>query len=282
MKHSLRGIVVVLCLWAVCNLWGQDGEARTRKLWDTTLLNQRQGGSTTSSKQGKAAGAKPVRGLIGVTLWSYRPARPADKPEVRALIHEGSKDTEWTAERIAVDTPLPEGQRVSISIESGEEGYLYVIDQEVYADGTKSRPALIFPTLRTRGGDHRIKPGVVVQIPGPTDTPPFFKMERTRPDQVSENLIVIVSPKRIPGITAAKERILLREDQVAAWEKQWPAKVFLIDAKGEDGKTMTSAERTASSGKPLTASDSVPQSMYLVESRDGDPLMLRVPLKISK
>lgn len=260
--------------------FSQDSQLRTRQLWDTSLAAQRPQAPTTPSKQTKPA-TPPVRGLVGVTVWRLRPARTTDKREIRALIQENGTDAEYTPERIAADSPLQEGQRVRISVESGEEGYLYLIDRDEYADGTKSEPYLIFPTTRTRNGDNRVKAGVVIQIPAPDDNPNYFKVVRSRPDQVDEVITILVSPKPIAGITLTANRLRLPEDTFSNWQKQAQTKAYRLESVAQAGKTLTVAEQQASRGAILTSKDPLPQTMYKVESKPGDTLMFNVPLKIS-
>ena len=58
---------------------------------------------------------------------------------------------ELTAERIDTGAPLALGDRVRLTIESPNGGFLYVIDREVYDDGTTSDPYLIFrPRVRVK------------------------------------------------------------------------------------------------------------------------------------
>ena len=87
---------------------------------------------------------------LGVTVWRMRRATAEDP--VRLLVHETGETEEWTAERIALGTPLSAGERVRISVESPREGHLYVVDRERYADGTTGTPLVIFPTSHTRSG----------------------------------------------------------------------------------------------------------------------------------
>jgi len=272
---------ILLTTLIACACLAQDSEVRTRQLWDTTLLTQRPPAqaATPAPKQTKAA-APAVRGLVGVTVWRLRPSRSTDRREIRALIQDAGKESEWTPERIPADAPLQEGQRVRISVESGEEGYLYLIDRDEYADGTKSEPYLIFPTTRTRNGDNRVKAGVVVQIPAPEDDPSYFKVERSRADQVDEVITILVSPKPIAGVGLTANRRKLAEDTVLNWEKQSQTKAYRLEAAGQAGKVLTVAEQQASRGTVLTRGDPLPQTMYRVESKPGDTLMLRVPLKI--
>jgi hypothetical protein len=256
----------------------QNSDVRTRQLWDTSLLSKR---PAASSAPKQPAPAKPVRGLVGITLWELRPARATDRREIRALIHDGGKDTEWTPQRISADAALQEGQHIRIAVESGDEGYLYIVDRDLYADGSKSDPYLIFPTLRTRGGDNHVKAGVVIQIPAAEDDPIYFKVQRSRPDQVQELLSIFVSPKPIASVQLTDGRQSLPQDQVSAWEKRAQSKTSRLEAVGQAGNALTVAEKDASLGKSLTQADPVPQTMYHVESKPGDTIMLQLPLKIA-
>ena len=99
-----------------------------------------------------------------------------------------------------------------MSIEAARTGYLYVVDQEQYADGSKGDPYLIFPTTRTRGGDYSAKAGRVIEIPAQDDTPPYFTLKRTRVDHVGENVIVLVTPTPLEGLTIADKAQRLRAE----------------------------------------------------------------------
>ena len=101
---------------------------------------------------------------IGVTIWRLQPTS-ANDGSARVLVMEEARPTEWTPQRIEADTPLKVGERVRLSIESPRAGYLYVIDREQYADGSYGDAYLIFPTLRTRGGDNEVRPGKLIDIP---------------------------------------------------------------------------------------------------------------------
>jgi hypothetical protein len=273
-------ILPLLCVGGV--VFAQESEVRTRQLWDTSLAAQRPAAPAAAKPTTPKPASPPVRGLVGVTVWRLRPAQTTDKREIRALIQEDGRDMgDWTPERIPADSPLLEGQRVRISVESGEEGYLYLVDRDEYADGSKSDPYIIFPTTRTRGGDNHVKPGVVIQIPEEQDNPNYFKVVRSRADQVNEVITILVSPKPMPGIGNTRNRIKLTENQMAEWEKQSKTKAYRLEAAGQAGKVLTVAEQAASRGGVLTQDDPLPQTMYRVDSKPGDTIMLQLPLKIT-
>src|SRR6266542_561933 len=137
--------------------------------------------------------------VIGVTLWRWRPSRPADAGE-RIITHDGPDSVEWLPERVSSSGRLSEGDRIRVSIEAARTGYLYVVDQEQYADGSKGEPYLIFPTTRTRGGDNAVKAGRIIEVPAQDDSPPYFTLKRSRINHVGENVIFMVTPTPIVGL----------------------------------------------------------------------------------
>ena len=88
-----------------------------------------------------------------------------------------------------------------MSIEAARTGYLYVVDQEQYADGSKERALFdLSHHPNARGGDNSVKAGRVIEIPAQDDSPPYFTLKRTRADHVGENVIVLVSPTPVQGL----------------------------------------------------------------------------------
>ena len=56
-----------------------------------------------------------------------------------------------------------------------------------------------------------------------------------------------------------------------------------LEAYGQAGKPYTLAEKIAGNGdKMLTQDDPLPQTMYRVDAKPGEPLMIELPLQISK
>jgi hypothetical protein len=259
-----------------------DPDLRTRQLWDDSLLAKRPSGANAPATK-RPASSLAKGALVGVTVWRLRPSKPSDTREIRSLIHEDDADQEWTPERVAADEPLKEGQRVRISTEAAQEGYLYIIDRDEYAGGTWSDPYLIFPTLRTRGGDNHVVPGMVVEIPSPDDNPPYFKVQRSRPDQIDEVLTILISPKPLAEVKIGRQRSKLSEEQFARWERLWKVKSSRLGDAAHEGAVYTPAEKEAGhGGKLLTRGDPLPQIMYHLESRPGDAVMLDLPLRIAK
>jgi hypothetical protein len=75
------------------------------------------------------------------------------------LVHHGASGPE----RISIDDPLPPGARVQFTIESAQDGYLYIVDQEL--SPTPGKPCLIFPDPRISAGANRVRSGSAITLP---------------------------------------------------------------------------------------------------------------------
>jgi hypothetical protein len=220
---------------------------------------------------------------IGVTIWRLRPAGGADSGGVRLLVQDETGSAEWVPERVAAASALRSGDRVRLTIESPEAGYLYVVDRERYASGERGAPWLIFPTSRTRGGDNQVAAGKLVEIPGQDDRPSFFSLKPSRPDQVEEELTILLAPKPIEGVEIGAKAAQIPGEMVAKWEREWGAgKTDIFELTGGAGKAWTSAEQRAGadSTRVLTQDDPPPQSIYrVVGAKAGDPILAKVQLR---
>jgi hypothetical protein len=221
---------------------------------------------------------------IGVTIWRLRPSRPADKG-ARVLMLDGLKQAEWTPERIEADTPLRIGDRVRLSIESPTPGYLYIIDREQYADGTMGDALLIFPTLRTRGGDNRVEPGKLIDIPAQEDQYSYFTAQPggDRRDQIAEVITIVVLSQPL-NLQIADQPLKISRKEIAGWEKLWGGVAERFELVGGAGQTWTIEEKEAGAakGRQLTQSGPPPQSVYRVAARANGALLVTVPLRYGK
>jgi hypothetical protein len=230
-----------------------------------------------------AAQASPGTMEIGVTLWRLRPSTGIDGG-ARVLVMENAQSSQWTPQRIEVDTPLQVGERVRLSIESPRDGYLYVIDREQYADGSLGDAYLIFPTLRTRGGDNRVRPGRLIDIPAQEDNPSYFTLvpSPNRNDQIAEVLTILVAPQPIGNIELGQNPIKLSKSDVAKWERTWSTGFERFEMVGGAGKSWTTVEKEASamtSARLLTQEEPAPQTVYRVASKSRNTFLITVPLR---
>lgn len=270
---------------------------QTRKLWDSEFFKAKAkpAAGKPSSPRKKYRVVTPqistdrVNGdtVLGITLWRLRPAAAKDDKEVRLFKHnkDETKVAQWTPERISVDTPLAVGQRVRLSVESARTGYLYVINRELYADGTTGEPYLIFPTTRLRGGENKVTIGHIVDIPAQEDSPNYFNLDPDRADLVGESLSVLISPEPLPGVKISEDAVQLSRTEVAEWEKKWSAQVGRLEMENSVGKTWTKEEKEASAanGKQLKAGSPAPQTLYYrPDAKATDPMMVSVKLHYGK
>jgi Domain of unknown function (DUF4384) len=237
-----------------------------------------------SGRPAKSARPAPADAMqLGLTIWRLRPTRVADGG-ARIIVQQDSDEEEWTPERVESDTAMRMGERIRFSFESPQPGYLYVIDRELYADGSKGQPSLIFPTMRTREGVNQVAPGQLIEIPGQDDRPNFFTLRQSRPDQTGELLTVIVAPHPIEGILISAKPLPLSPTQVAQWETQWGAVTETFEMSGGAGKAWTRAEQLAGANttRQLTQDDPGPQTIYRVAAKPGSPVLVNVGLRYGR
>jgi hypothetical protein len=221
---------------------------------------------------------------IGVTVWRLRPLQSTDTGG-RVLVLDGFKQSEWTPERIEADTPLNVGDRVRLTVESPRPGFLYIIDREQYADGSLGDPMLIFPTLHTRGGDNRVAPGKLIDIPAQEDQYSYFTAQPAgdRRDQIAEVLTIILLTRPLP-LQIGDQPLKMTSTQVTGWEKLWGGVAERLELVGGAGRTWTNEEKQAGAakGRQLTQTGPPPQTVYRVARKAGAPLLVTVPLRYAR
>lgn len=228
--------------------------------------------------------------LLGVTVWKIRPAAKNDA--AKELVEEEqngkTQTSEYTLERMESETQLAEGERIRISVESlSHSGFLYIIDRELYSDGTYSSPKLIYPTLRTKNRSLPIGAGGLVFIP---EAPRYFRVKSNQADkiQVAEVLTIIISPKALIEPSLLQTRAIdLLPDQFNDWQNQWSTETTLLEEIDGAGQTITLIEQTAgqNSAKGLTEEsdglsqdDPTPQSVFRSRIKPGNPILVNLLL----
>ena len=294
-RQILVASTMIICLAGLLVPLAQQTQENetTRHLWDTAFIDQ--GKKATATRKPARRSYRvitpkvPITGVsadtvIGITLWRLRPTRPADTGE-RIITHEGPQSVAWLPERVSSNGRLSEGDRIRMSIEVARTGYLYVVDQEQYADGSKGEPYLIFPTTRTRGGDNSVKAGRVIEIPAQDDSPPYFTLKRTRANHVGENVIVLVTPTPIESLTITDRTLRVSGETLAQWEKSWGTETGRLEMTNGAGQSWTKQERDAGANgtRSMTEAEPAPQTLYY---RPGvgnkDPVLIKVLLQYAR
>jgi len=229
----------------------------------------------------RTKGQPPLDNLIaqlGITIWRLRPARGNDAG-ARQLIRENGK--KWIPERIEADTPLREGDRVRLSIESPAIGYLYIVDRDLFSNGNTGDPMLQFPFATD---DNHVYAGRLVDIPAQDAEPNYFTAKPARADQIGELLTIIVtkSPLDLP---LSKNAIQITNAQMRSWEKMWGGESERFEMEGGAGEAWTQAEKQAAAKKgtrQLSRDDPAPQTIYRVSTTDNKGFLLNVRLRYTK
>jgi len=236
--------------------------------------------------------------IVGITIWRLKPFQdlasntPKDQDTARILVVRKGKKTDMAAERVQASTAFSTGQMLRLSIEVPRSGYLYLIDREQYEDGTVSAPYLVFP-LNPTLDDNKVTAGRVIEIPGGEE--PFFEVQPLKQDnpklQTAELLTVLISPTPLANLPKAQRDdegnylpIELPQAEVEKWERLWGAQVEQLELEGGAGQVYTRSEQVAGTDKKkrLNANDPPPQTLFRVAAKPGKPLMVKLPLKISK
>ena len=120
----------------------------------------------------------------------------------------------WIPERISAETPLSRGDRIRMSVEVSEPGFLYIFDRERRKDGEPGPPFLIYPNLNMGSGNNRVAPGRPIDIPADSESKPWWMLASDRSDYSGELLTVIVSAQPLAGIKIGPSRGRDREGTV--------------------------------------------------------------------
>ena len=253
------------------------GSVKRRYKYITRVASARR---PLNSKNNKV---KPVYATekLGVTFWKLRPAH-SDEDDAPTFPVENNKRREnWTAERVSSTTKFKKGDLVRFTIESPSSGFIYVVNREFYNDGVKGTPLLIYPTLKTSGGDNRVTQGTVIEIPQKNDIYSYFEVKPEREDYAGEELFVIISPTKLPNIKIALSIIDLPEKTLNKWLDDWSGTVDIYDAEDGDGVAYTETEAEAVSVKTraLRLSEPSPQTIYSVRHLKNQPLI--VPFRMN-
>ena len=217
---------------------------------------------------------------LGLTIWRLRRAAASEVGE-RIIVQEEDGVVEWIPERVGAGSPLRIGERIRLSFESQQAGYLYVINREQYADGRLGEPLLIFPTTRMRNGDNQVAAGRLIEIPAQEDRQNFFTMRRGRMDQTGEQLIALITPQPLTDLKIGAEPLKLSDELVTKWEQAWGAKAAIFERASGGGKAWTRVEREAGADttRRLTQDDPAPQTIFRVEAGPAEPRLIRLILR---
>jgi len=218
---------------------------------------------------------------VGVTVWKLAEKDPKVKDtESSRSIVTSSTGKSYAAKRLAANTEFEAGDPVRLSIESPSEGYLYVIDREMLADGTLGPPVQIFPTAMSRGGDNRVQKGLLVDIPSQSDRVPYFTLRSTDPNWRGELLTFILSPAILPELGRPSKPEPIDAGLMATLEAKYQKEINQYEQEGTEGKPYTKVESEAVGSRQLTIEDPFPQTIYRVKGSEKDIMLFNLRLVV--
>lgn len=257
----------------------QDEKGNDRAIIADDFLDKRPGTLRRKKSTYRLAKAAPKRSdqaklQVGVTIWKFEPATAQTYNGDRSGAGSYSNKADWVPRRVEADVKFREGDTLRISIESPRDGYLYVVNRDLLADGTYGETNLIFPT---QGEDNRLKAGKLIDIPAQDELP--FKAT-PKPGQSSELLTIIVTTSPLP-LALSNRPIPISRTQLTAWEERWGAEPDRFEMNGGAGQARTEEERLAASPtntRQLTREDPLPQTIYSVVPKNRDVLLFNMVL----
>lgn len=234
----------------------------------------------------KSQAAKSHRAVVaqlGITMWRLRPMTEKDKGATMMVEENGTK-SQWVAERVEADTVFNKGDFVRLSIESPRAGYLYVVNQEQYADGTTGTPTVIYPWSGMSHGENHVRPGWIIDIPSLEDDPSYYRAIPSQPKQLGELLTIIVTKKPL-DLPTSKEPLRLTKKQLAEWQRIWKSESDRFEMEGGAGRLWTNEEQQAASRirkRELTRTDPAPQTIFHVAASNTTGYFVNVRLAYAR
>lgn len=232
---------------------------------------------------------------VGITMWKLRPSSSSDNGYKLPVLVNDIRQL-WTAERVNPDTGFQAGDRVRLAIEASDAGYLYVIDSEIYSDGSFGAPFLIFPASPDE--DNSVKPGLLVDIPDQTEDLPYFVISPRKDNYAGELLTVIISPKPLTNLKTERNGKIKNADELIDLEIDAEAEIYSrtddqdkiyaqSEAQAACGAKTRQLTRESSTTNPcgtktrqLTREEPLPQTIYRVKTVAGQPSVAFVKLNV--
>lgn len=269
-----------------------------RKLWNSQFLEKRPLGKKRKTKLSTARNYKKLKSiiinnnelntnplestLVGLTLWQLKKVSEANKENdlTASRIFAQVDSEDLIPERIDINKPILAGQKFRFAVEVAQTGYLYIIDQERYNDGTLGDPYLIFPTSKIRQGNNKVKSGISVEVPDQSDKVPYFTLLVNNPKYVGEQLTIVVSPAPIKEIPISATALKLSKEQVENLQKL-QSSVQILNLEGSTNNAYTTIEKMAGKGNTLlTQQDPLPQTLYQVATKPNTTFVFSIPIAV--
>ena len=208
---------------------------------------------------------------VGVTILRV------DNGHSKGIDQEGE---EQTVERLDTNAPYTNGDTIRLTIESPTSGFMYIVDQEQYADGSYGPTMLVFPTSKTRKGNNLIPAWTPVEVPAYPAIwrfkPRELKEGELRKMQTAEVLTIIISPTRLVDRSRIGDKQLaLNNGEFEGWRAKWQTTVQQFDVENSVGQIAKSKGVEQEGDED----DLGAQTTYQVAIKPGHPVFVRMPLR---
>jgi hypothetical protein len=220
---------------------------------------------------------------VGITVWKLKYVSPV--PGSKTLIHESvcrGVDADWEPLRTSVSDQFQVGDHVRVSIETGLEGYVYVVDRELHGGEASGAPKLVFPTSRIQGGNNLVHPGKLIELPDQQDCPPYWTLSSQHASYSGELLTVLIVKRPLKDVSIQRDAQDLPQSKFDAWQKRWTAPLTTMDDRARARYPATASELAAGQGaKTLTHDDPLPQTVFQkIDSSDDDSILVDYPILV--
>ncbi|GEM_PF-980414 len=260
----------------------------------TPLPNPNTDGQTNSGQIAKIS-KKELSPLtsqkVGITIWKL-----SDKVS-ESSGERGNLFEKYPPVRMSSDPTLAYGDKVRIGIESPQDGYLYVINRELYDDGTMSAGQLIFPSSQMQANSNRVVKNRPVEIPNISDDTFYFESEPNSPSGkkvLGEILSVIITKNKIVYLEnlakkkaessgdSTEDLYVISKTKIAELENLYSGRCEIFEFENTLGKSSAQLKNEVaalSGNRVIGQNEAVPQTLYLVENKRKGGVLVTLALK---
>jgi len=229
---------------------------------------------------------------VGVTFWRLREVRKVDDP---AVVEPTRIVKRVKGKPVEVDKAIPErahseaawsdGEKFRLSIEIPFECFVYILNQERYADGSLSEPYLVFPSKEDLARNAKAISGKLVYFPNQQDCFEIASLAESGRTKIEEVFTILLSPNTMQELPPLAEQEEKRSVDPVLFERllsDWRARTWRFENRGALGTSITRVEKKSGTGdaEVLTDRDPEPQTVYHVARKRGDSLVITVPIRI--
>lgn len=218
-----------------------------------------------------------VEESLGVTFWRLRPLKSEEKEDAPTFaVNTGDGTDYWTAERVRSTTRFKIDDLIRFTIEASRRGFLYIINREVYNDGSTGEAKMVYPTLKSKGrGNNTVSAGSLVDAPSGKG---YFRLQSGRNDYAGEEIIVVISPTKLPAVKLEFTELPIADEKLEKWIADWGEVVDIFDATDGEGTAITRTENEAVNTRSLVPEEPLPQTIYKTKTRSNQPLLITFQL----